>query len=596
MTKEELNSDRINYLVWRYLQESNYRETAVKLQSEWDVSDPQSLDFAPHVNNHALVAVLQRGLLYHEAERLSAQSRRGAVAVAPATGFFGPVAPLSPPLASSDEIANANARKRSTEERSQQARQESPAKRTKLSNGYENGIDSTTTPMDLDEAAPPPAAISNGHAYPSPREVEVERVPTPAPVTSGPEKGTQIEKVAELSAETTYLTLAQTSTTNHPILLHCEWNPRDPKRLATAGMDTLARLWTVPSRTPSPQIDGHVPSPAFRDLVDEDEHRAAISAISWTSDGEALAVASDCDGTGKINIWSKDGSRIVQFNSLGYPPVICLRWGASDRTLLALTSTDNKGASSWATVFTTPNQESATFDLGPNFQPLDAVWTGASDFVVCNGESLTGFNLSEEGIITRTKQYDIRKEAGPTSLAYDPHCNLLAAANDDGVIDIWDSAATRVGMATHNGAITSMKWQPIPSSSDGQPERLLASSSEDGTINIWNSRSDFKKPVETMTMDAAVLALAFTPDGAFVAATTNSHILIWNMADPSFPRARWVRGQEPGWQSPKMNGAALEEYHHCLCWDSDGKRLAYGVNSMLAVIKFIPGVTDVSVN
>ncbi|KFY41461.1 hypothetical protein V495_04921 [Pseudogymnoascus sp. VKM F-4514 (FW-929)] len=593
MTKEELNSDRINYLVWRYLQESNYRETAVKLQSEWDVSDPQSLDFAPHVNNHALVAVLQRGLLYHEAERLSAQSRRGAVAAPPATGFFGPVAPLSPPLASSDEIANA--RKRSTEERSQQARQESPAKRTKLSNGYENGIDSTTTPMDLDEAAPP-TAISNGHAYPSPREVEVERVPTPAPVTSGPEKGTQIEKVAELSAETTYLTLAQTSSTNHPILLHCEWNPRDPKRLATAGMDTLARLWTVPSRTPSPQIDGHVPSPAFRDLVDEDEHRAAISAISWTSDGEALAVASDCDGTGKINIWSKDGSRIVQFNSLGYPPVICLRWGASDRTLLALTSTDNKGASSWATVFTTPNQESATFDLGPNFQPLDAVWTGPSDFVVCNGESLSGFNLSDEGIITRTKTYDIRKEAGPTSLAYDPHCNLLAAANDDGVIDIFDSTATRVGMATHKGAVTSMKWQPIPNSSDDQPERLLASSSEDGSINIWNSRSDFKKPVETMTMDAAVLALAFTPDGAFVAATTNSHILIWSMADPSFPRARWVRGQEPGWQSPKTNGAALEEYHHCLVWDSDGKRLAYGVNSMLAVIKFIPGVTDVTVN
>lgn len=289
--------------------------------------------------------------------------------------------------------------------------------------------------MDLDEGAPP-AAITNGHAYPSPREVEVERVPTPAPVTSGPEKGTQIEKVAELSAETTYLTLAQTSTTNHPILLHCEWNPRDPKRLATAGMDTLARLWTVPSRTPSPQIDGHVPPPAFRDLVDEDEHRAAISAISWTSDGEALAVASDCDGTGKINIWSKDGSRIVQFNSLGYPPVICLRWGASDRTLLALTSTDNKGASSWATIFTTPNQESATFDLGPNFQPLDAVWTGPSDFVVCNGESLTGFNVSEEGVISRTRSYDIRKEAGPTSLAYDPHCNLLAAANDDGVIDV----------------------------------------------------------------------------------------------------------------------------------------------------------------
>jgi WD40 repeat protein len=289
--------------------------------------------------------------------------------------------------------------------------------------------------MDLDVAAPP-NAISNGHAYPSPHEVEVERVPTPAPLTNGPEKGTQIEKVAELSAETTYLTLAETSTTSHPILLHCEWNPRDPKRLATAGIDTLARLWTVPSRTPSPQIDGHVVPPAFRDLVDEDENRASISAIAWTSDGEALAVASDCGDTGKINIWSREGSRIVQFNSLGYPPIICLRWGASDRTLLALTSTDRKGGSSWATVFTPPSQETATFDLGSNFQPSDAVWTGESEFAICNGELLMGFNLSDEGVITHTKSYGARKDAGPMSLAYDPHCGLLAAANEDGVIEV----------------------------------------------------------------------------------------------------------------------------------------------------------------
>jgi len=51
----------------------DYRETATKLQSEWNLEDPQTLEFAPHVGNHALVAVLQRGLLYHEAERLLAQ-------------------------------------------------------------------------------------------------------------------------------------------------------------------------------------------------------------------------------------------------------------------------------------------------------------------------------------------------------------------------------------------------------------------------------------------------------------------------------------------------------------------------------------------
>jgi hypothetical protein len=48
------------------------RETAVKLQNEWQIEDPQQLDFAPHVKHHALVTVLQKGLLYREAEKVSA--------------------------------------------------------------------------------------------------------------------------------------------------------------------------------------------------------------------------------------------------------------------------------------------------------------------------------------------------------------------------------------------------------------------------------------------------------------------------------------------------------------------------------------------
>ena len=330
----------------------------------------------------------------------------------------------------------ANVRKRSVEERPQQARQESPAKRTKLTNGHENGIE--TTPMDLDE----PSTITingttNGHAYPSPTvEVEVvEKLPTPIPVTSGPEKGTQVQKVVELSPETTYLTLTDASASNHPILLHCEWNPRDPNRLATAGMGTLARLWTVPSRAASPGTDGHVPPPTFCDLVDEDENRATISAIAWTSDGDALAVASDCDGVGKINIWSKDGTRIVQFNSLGYPPIICLRWSTSNKCLLALTSIDNKGGSSYATVFTPPRQESTAFDLGPNCQPLDAQWTGESEFVLCDGKSLLSFKCVD-GKINKTSRYEKGEEMGPTSLAYDSHDGFLAYANDDGAVKV----------------------------------------------------------------------------------------------------------------------------------------------------------------
>lgn len=47
----------------------DYRETAVKLQKEWNIEDPQKLPFAQHVNINALVRVTNRGLLYDESER-----------------------------------------------------------------------------------------------------------------------------------------------------------------------------------------------------------------------------------------------------------------------------------------------------------------------------------------------------------------------------------------------------------------------------------------------------------------------------------------------------------------------------------------------
>jgi hypothetical protein len=51
----------------------DFPETALSLQREWKTEEPQHLDFAPHVKHHALVSVLQRGLLYHDIERQSLQ-------------------------------------------------------------------------------------------------------------------------------------------------------------------------------------------------------------------------------------------------------------------------------------------------------------------------------------------------------------------------------------------------------------------------------------------------------------------------------------------------------------------------------------------
>jgi transducin (beta)-like 1 len=114
-------------------------------------------------------------------------------------------------------------------------------------------------------------------------------------------------------------------------------------------------------------------------------------------------------------------------------------------------------------------------------------------------------------------------------------------------------------------------------------ERLLVSAGEDGAISIWNARSSETKSRSSMTMGSGVVALAFTPDGAFIAGATSERILIWKADDVNVPRASWVRGSELGWQTPQSNDSAPEEDQHCLCWDANGQKLVYGVNSLVCI-------------
>ena len=129
-----------------------------------------------------------------------------------------------------------------------------------------------------------------------------------------------------------------------------------------------------------------------------------------------------------------------------------------------------------------------------------------------------------------------------------------------------------------------MIWQPIhaPAILSDDSERLLASAGEDGAISIWNARSSETKSRSSMTMGSGVVALAFTPDGAFIAGATGERILIWKVDDVNLPRANWIRGSELGWQTPQSHDSATDEDQHCLCWDANGQRLAYGVNGLVS--------------
>ncbi|CAK7217083.1 hypothetical protein SBRCBS47491_003042 [Sporothrix bragantina] len=639
----------------------NYRDTAAKFQKEWHINAPhRDFEFAPYVKTQALVSVVNKGLNYLALERRQQTPERRLLTAEAGEkpqprGIFGPLVTEPPPFhkveargdaagetktaaaaaatttaaltsttaiplpttATSTIPASTTAasltgaapalppvddadstRKRQIDIKHQPQLNGSPAKKQRLSNGYDAataGADAAQVaqpaPMDIDSS-------ENQHAYPSP--MEREPASTPLPRTDGPEQGTQVDKVEELAPETTFLRLApdQVADTNslaesqqpgheNPIVLHCEWNPRNPSVLAAAGTDALARIWTISRAASSTEpVTDHVNgiSKPYKDLVEEDgAPQATVTAMAWNPEGTTIAIATEASNKARVSIWSPDGTLLHQYN-VREPPVIKLRWNPNGTSILGIAP---EGSGTLVTVFSAVTSNMASYllkDHDLSGDPLDAAWTTESEFLLCGGDLLAAFRVNDSGIVA-ARTFNTNKDEHFTMIQYDSISRIAATASERGVIDLWDESGERRAISAHIGLITSLAWQPLQTPGPDD-ERLLASGGEDGAISIWNARIPDSKPKCSMTMDLPVMALAFTPDGAFIAGATPERILIWKVGDHAIPRASWRRTPHPGWHSPKLNNESDDEDTHCLCWDSTGQKLAYGVNNRLAVINF----------
>lgn len=537
------------------------------------------------------------------------------------TGVFGPLVapPPSPPhkieekddddAAEMDEVDNSRKRQLDGSRSHPHQMNGSPAKRPRLSNGYENGVDAATTPMELDNQTGP-GDRDNNHAYPSP--LEGEQAPSPIAHTDGPEQGTQIDKVEELAPATTFLRLiadegtdgsaaAETASPsspgpsaangeNAPVLLRCEWNPKDPSILAAAGTDALACLWTV-SRATTTSIEtadpdrDHVSAATrpSRTLVDGRlPRKATVSQMAWNSAGSFIAIASDHDGVASIQVCDRSGEQIFTYD-VTEPPVFKLCWNPTDTALLTIAPL-NSGALVGVTYISGTKELSYSLPGHDLLNwPLDAAWVNSTDFLLCGGDVMLLLRCGETDI-TVERKFETRPDDQFLQVRYDEQSRLAATSSTHGSLDLWDEAGNRQSISAHSGTVTALQWQPLPGGAQPEhDERLIASGGDDGAILIWNARKPGQKAKCFLTMDGPIVGLAFTPDGAFIAGATVGRILIWKVGDHNVPRASWSRTPHPGWLSPKTNSESEDEDEHCLGWDCDGQRLAYGANSRVSL-------------
>ncbi|TQS35622.1 hypothetical protein Golomagni_03953 [Golovinomyces magnicellulatus] len=657
MAKETLDSDRINYMIWRWRLIKNrarktsplivflllhrylielgmlssqlslifrpfspkfysklvidYCETAIRLQKEWNMEDPRRLAFAPYVPSHALVSILNRGLIYNMYERGFAMqeqqdlstSANGAQKAA-TVGFFGPVLPPSP---KAEDFSVS--RKHIIDRDPVPQLLDQVAKKPRLSNGCnysqapkQSSCEPVSKFSDTRHEHNVDSDVQiNGNndeqAYPSPKQM-----PTPQNTTSssGHEKGIQVEKVNDLTTETIFLELTDHPENQGTVLTHCAFHPRDPSVLVAAGSDALARIWSLKS-LPSP-VESETQSPGVpicaphRNLHDYNAPvTTQATAMSWDPLGNCLAIASQPSDTGlaRLDFWNEDASLL--FTNFGIdPPILNVEWNPSGTACLVISPRDDTADVSITVIYpaleTVVRQTISSHNLIE--QLLDVAWMSDDEFILCGGNLLQTFLCSAKTCnLTSGRKYEVPDGVSLSEVAYDPHSQLLATASDTGMIYIWGKDKFSRAFTAHQGLITHISWQPLPKTRDSSTisERMLASAGEDGVISIWNILSPKIKSLSSISMCSGISAMSFSPDGIYLAGATYENIFIWRAESLHIPCATWHRQYDAGWQTPLSTESNSKNEEICsLSWDSESGKLAYGINNRLAVINFQP--------
>jgi WD40 repeat protein len=147
---------------------------------------------------------------------------------------------------------------------------------------------------------------------------------------------------------------------------------------------------------------------------------------------------------------------------------------------------------------------------------------------------------------------------------------------------------------TFDYRITDIAFQPLHSKPTTEalagkpPQRILATASDTGQVYLWNVLNGITclQKLE-MGFDAVAQCLAFSPDGFLLAAAGYDTLNVWKTLEGTQPKCVWriPHGTNERWKSEEGEQDEEDKFVHKLGWDADGKRIAFGMNGQVAVIR-----------
>lgn len=485
--KMSITSDEVNFLVYRYLQESGFSHSAFTFGIESHIS--QSNINGTLVPPAALISILQKGLQYVEAEISINED---------GTVFDGrPIESLSLIDAVMPDVVQTRQQAFREKLAQQQANAAAAAAAAAAATATTTAA---TTPAAAAQQNPPKngeatvngeengAHAINNHSKPMEIDGDVEIPPSKATVLRGHESEVFI----------------------------CAWNPVSDL-LASGSGDSTARIWNLNENS-----NGGSTQLVLRHCIREGGHDVPsnkdVTSLDWNSDGTLLATGS-YDGFARI--WTEDGNLA---STLGQHkgPIFALKWNKKGNYILS--AGVDKTTIIWD-AHTGEAKQQFPFHSAP---ALDVDWQNNTTFASCSTDMCIHVcRLSCDRPVKTFQGHTNEVNA----IKWDPSGMLLASCSDDMTLKIWSMKQDVCvhDLQAHSKEIYTIKWSPTgPATSNPNSNIMLASASFDSTVRLWDVERGVC--IHTLTKhQEPVYSVAFSPDGKYLASGSfDKCVHIWN--------------------------------------------------------------------
>ncbi|KAH9712137.1 WD40 repeat-containing protein HOS15 [Citrus sinensis] len=545
-----ITSEELNYLVFRYLQESGLLHSAFVLGYEAGINKC-NID-GNLVPPRALITFVQKGLQYLEME---ANLSNSDVDMDEDFSFLQPmdlitkdVCELRQMVKEKKKNLNGDRDKENDVDRGHEIEHGRVKEKERLDREKERERDKERVENEKE-----PEKQHESHPDKEMLTVQEEKVnskPEENGVLQG-EKGPEPMDIATTSASESFeipnsdVTILEGHTSE---VCACAWSPAG-SLLASGSGDSTARIWTIADGTSK----GGAQNGPLNVLVLKhvkgrtNEKSKDVTTLDWNGEGTLLATGSY---DGQARIWSTNGDLKCTL-SKHKGPIFSLKWNKKGDYLL--TGSCDKTAIVWD-VKTEEWKQQFEFHSGPT---LDVDWRNNVSFATSSTDNMIYVCKIGENRPIKTFA---GHQGEVNCVKWDPTGSLLASCSDDVTAKIWNMKQDKYvhDLREHSKEIYTIRWSPTGSGTNNPNQQLiLASASFDSTVKLWDvelgkllySLNGHREPV---------YSLAFSPTGEYLASgSLDKSMHIWSLKEGKIVKTY------------TGNGGIFE-----VCWNKEGDKIA----------------------